>query len=92
MSFKKRPDLEKASADFIKGAEAPAEKSRGDEYYPWRDANPRIKKGINLRLDEVQWAKLRFISEKTPYSIQKFIMSVLEPAIEEEIQRLIGKK
>jgi len=94
MSFKKKPELPADAADtFIRGAdhrqENPAQMPPKGNDLPWRDANPRIKKGINLRLDEVQWAKLKFISENSPLSIQRFIMSVLEPAINEKIQEIL---
>jgi len=97
MSIKKRPDIKPVDAEaFIRGAdtsrEEPAQTPPKGNDLPWRDANPRIKKGINLRLDEVQWAKLKFISENSPLSIQRFIMSVLEPAINEKIQEIIEEK
>jgi hypothetical protein len=97
MAISKRPALKSDDAEaFIRGAdthqEEPAQTPPKGNDLPWRDANPRIKKGINLRLDEVQWAKLKFISENSPLSIQKFIMSVLEPAINEEIHRLVNEK
>jgi hypothetical protein len=63
-----------------------------NEPLPWWDANPWVEKGINLRLTEVQWAKLAFIRENTPLSTQKFIMSVLEPAIEEKLRKIVGAK
>ena len=63
-----------------------------DTTLPWRDANPWIEKGFNLRLTEVQWAKLAFIRENTPLSTQKFIMSALEPAIEEKLRKIVGAK
>ncbi|MBU1165192.1 hypothetical protein KKA15_06580 [Patescibacteria group bacterium] len=56
--------------------------------YPWDDANDRVIKGVNLRLTEVQWAKLRFIVDNTPFSIQKYIMNLLEPAMEETIKKI----
>ena len=94
MAISKRPTLKSDDAEaFIRGAdthqEEPAQTPIKGNDLPWRDANPRIKKGINLRLDEVQWAKLKFISENSPLSIQRFIMSVLEPAINEKIQEIL---
>ena len=55
---------------------------------PWDNANERIIKGVNLRLTEPQWMKLRYITDNTPFSIQKFIMSILEPAIEKKLNEL----
>jgi len=57
---------------------------------PWAEGDIRIFKGINLRLNEVQWLKLKYISEKTPYSMQKFIMRALEPAVEKELTKILG--
>ena len=63
-----------------------------EEGYPWENANEKVMKGVNLRLTEVQWAKLRYIVDNTPFSIQKFIMSLLEPAMEEYIKKIINSK
>lgn len=57
---------------------------------PWLEGDIRIFKGINLRLNEVQWLKLKYISENTPYSMQKFIMRALEPSVEKEIKKILG--
>lgn len=62
----------------------------GNGKMPWEFANPRITKGINLRLNEVQWAKLDYIRENSMFSIQKFIMNNLEPAIELAIKKLMS--
>lgn len=58
--------------------------------YPWDDANDRIIKGVNLRLTERQWKKLKFIVEHTPFSIQKYIMGLLEPAMEQTIEKILS--
>ncbi len=57
--------------------------------HPWETANEKIIKAVNLRLTEPQHEKLKYISEKTPFSIQKFIMSVLEPAMDKKIKELL---
>jgi len=57
---------------------------------PWTEGDVRIFKGINLRLNEVQWLKLKYITENTPYSMQKFIMRALEPSVEKELKKILG--
>ena len=58
---------------------------------PWEGKNEEIMKGINLRLNQVQHEKLKFVfKHSTEKSIQKFIMSVLEPAIEEKIREILN--
>lgn len=59
------------------------------EKFPWETANEKVLKGVNLRLTEVQWAKLKFIVENSPYSIQKYIMAILEPAMEKSIEQIL---
>jgi hypothetical protein len=69
---------------FVSKAGKPTE-----EAYPWEDANERVMKGIHLRLDEPTWAKLRYIADNTPFSIQRFIRHHLDPAIEQAIEELV---
>lgn len=90
MSFKKVPtvDPDKAKA-FIEAAAQVEEPDR----LPWADLDPRVMKGFCLRLSEVELAKLQFIKENRPGSIQAFIKRTLLPAIDKEIQGIIeGKK
>ncbi len=56
---------------------------------PWDSANDKIIKAVNLRLNESQHSKLKYIADNSPFSIQKFIMSVLEPAIELKIKDIM---
>lgn len=88
--FQKKPEVDLSAADaFIAGAsddEAP-------EPLPWMDMNPRVMRGFNLRLSEVELAKLQYIKEHRPGSIQQFIRRVLMTAIDQEVQGIIdGKK
>lgn len=86
---KQKPDLDA----FISGAEeknsiqsAPIQKV----IYPWQEAGIRedVTKVYNLRLSEPYLLKLKYIAEHTPNSMQKFCLSVLEQAIDKEIDRL----
>ncbi len=87
MSYQKPPQVDPAKA-FIEAAE-PEERDR----LPWADLDPRVMKGFNLRLSEVELAKLQYIKENRPGSIQGFIKKVLLSAIDKEIQDIIeGKK
>lgn len=91
MSFKPTPKIDPAkAAAFIEGA---AESAEGPDRLPWADLDPRVMKGFCLRLSEVELAKLQFIKEHRPGSIQAFIKRTLLPAIDKEIQGIIeGKK
>ena len=61
--------------------------------YPWRAAEVRsdVLKTYNLRLPEPYMLKLRFIADHTPESMQKFCLSTLIPAIDEEVERITKK-
>lgn len=95
MSIKKRPDIKALDADaFIQGAaeERPQEKAAPKGEMPWDSMNPRIVKGINLRLPEPVWGKLDFLRERTNKSIQRIIMEALLPEIDKQLESLNGKK
>jgi predicted HicB family RNase H-like nuclease len=47
-----------------------------------------VKKTLPLRIDEPLYLKLKFIAERTPYSINSFILDRVIDEIEEEIARL----
>ena len=95
MSIKKRPDIKAVDADsFIRGAEATPEQEKpgtSTEEMPWDSMNPRIVKGINLRLPEPVWGKLDFLRARTNKSIQRIIMEALLPEIDKQIQDITGK-
>ena len=61
-------------------------KSKGHK--PWDDANPKIVKGINLRLPEPLWMKLDYLKKESSVSIQKIIESYLLPGVELSIQKI----
>ncbi len=58
--------------------------------YPWEDERVRgdINKVYNLRLSEPYLLKLRYISENTPQSMQKFCINVIEREIDKKIKEL----
>ena len=58
--------------------------------YPWNDQGVRndMIKVYNLRLSEPYLLKLKFISENTPDSMQKFCLNVLQDAIDKKIKEL----
>ena len=102
MSITKRPTI-KTAEDFIAGATeaqtpepaapAPTQKPVAVmlSKMPWDDLNPRIIKGINLRLPETVWAKLNFLKYHTNKSIQSIIMDALLPEIDRQIKELTGE-
>jgi len=79
---------------FISGAEEKTtpkkEVIKRKSTYPWESENVRedVKKPYNLRLSEPYLLKLKFISEHTPGSMQKFCMSVIEKEIDNKIKEL----
>lgn len=81
--------LKNANSTIIEEKNKSAAKGLKSEKFPWETANEKILKGVNLRLTEVQWSKLRFIADNSQYSIQKYIMAILEPAMEKSIQKII---
>lgn len=58
--------------------------------YPWEAPGVRddVIKIYNLRLPEPYLLKLKYISEHTPASMQKFCIEVLLPAIDAKIEEL----
>ena len=58
--------------------------------YSWESPSIRedVKKPFNLRIPEPYLLKLKFISENTPGSMQKFCMDVLEKEIDKKINEL----
>lgn len=102
MSITKRPTI-KTAEEFISGAAesqkpepaTPAQERKPAAVMlsrmPWDDLNPRIIKGINLRLPETVWAKLNFLKYHTNKSIQSIIMDALLPEIDRQIKELTGE-
>ncbi len=59
--------------------------------YPWEEPGIRddVVKVYNLRLPEAYLLKLKYISEHTPDSMQKFCLHVVQSAIDEKIAGLV---
>lgn len=89
------PGKTKANLEaFISGAEqkaAPVETVK-PAVFPWQEEGIRddVTKVYNLRLSEPYFLKLKYISEHSPQSMQKFCLTVLEEAIDKEIEQLIN--
>ncbi len=81
---RKDRDLEKFAAGAGKKS------TKAEEVYPWEDPRVRddVKKTLPLRIDEPLYLKLKFIAERTPYSMNSFILDRVIDEIEEEITRL----
>jgi hypothetical protein len=78
---------------FISGAEDRTVKSATVEKiaaYSWEELGVRedVIKVYNLRLPEPYLLKLKYISENTPNSMQKFCLNVLQNAIDAKIEEL----
>ncbi len=77
--------------DLDKFAAGAGKKStKADEVYPWEEPHVRedVKKTLPLRIDEPLYLKLKFIAQRTPYSMNSFILDRVIDEIEEEITRL----
>ena len=85
-AIKKETDLDKFAAG------AGGHISKQQQTFPWEEPHIRedVKKNIPLRLPEPLYMKLKFIAEKTPYSMNSFILERLTEVIEEEVAVLIG--
>jgi hypothetical protein len=85
-----KPDVELEA--FLTGIAVQAiEESTQEAVYPWQEAHIRadVSKVYNLRLSEAYMLKLKYISEHTPDSMQKFCLNVLEKAIDDMINELL---
>ena len=78
----------KTAEEFVADAEGAARET----VYPWEDGDPRIPKHFNLRLDEVTLAKLRYIADHVPESMQGWCQKVLLRAIDEKIVALTERE
>ncbi|MEO1925434.1 MAG: hypothetical protein ABGY08_05540 [Gammaproteobacteria bacterium] len=87
---KKTPNLD----DFLAGAEEKKspkkEVVKRKSAYPWEDDGVRddVTKVYNLRLPEPYLLKLKYISEHTPDSMQKFCLATIEKEIDNKIKEL----
>ncbi len=59
--------------------------------YPWEASGVRddVIKVYNLRLPEAYLMKLKYISDNTPDSMQKFCLQVMQNAIDAKIAELV---
>ena len=78
---------------FISGAEDRTAKSAIVEKiasYSWEEQGVRedVTRVYNLRLSEPYLLKLKYISQHTPDSMQKFCLDILQNAIDEKIKEL----
>ncbi len=93
--LRSRPPGGGSVEDFISGADTQeqnpsASSASSAQGYPWEASGVRndITKVYNLRLPEPYLLKLKYISEHTPHSMQKFCIDVIMPAIDAKIQEL----
>ena len=85
-AIKKDADLDKFAAGAGKYS------TKKEEVYPWEEPHIRedVKKTLPLRIPEPLYMKLKYIAERTPYSMNSFILEKLTEEIEEEVARLIS--
>jgi hypothetical protein len=94
-NLKSRPPVKKNQDldNFLSGAEEKTTKkiqSKHKSNYPWEDVSVRedVTKVYNLRLSEPYLLKLKYISEHTPDSMQKFCINVVKNEIDIKINEL----
>ena len=85
-AIKKDADLDKFAAGAGKYS------TKKEEVYPWEEPHIRedVKKTLPLRIPEPLYMKLKYIAERTPYSMNSFILEKMTEEIEEEVARLIS--
>ena len=85
-AIQKDADLDKFAAGAGKYS------TKKEEVYPWEEPHIRedVKKNLPLRIPEPLYMKLKYIAERTPYSMNSFILEKLTGEIEEEVARLIS--
>lgn len=90
-----RPELagkEEEVREFVQGALLNTKVTNETEEYPWESLDDTEKtKGINLRLTKADLAKLQYISNNTPYSMQAFCYENLKTAIDKMLFTLKEK-
>ena len=63
-----------------------------DDKLPWTSLRGDKRTELyNIRLTEVEMAKLRFIAENTPNSMQAFLMKIILPAIDRAIDDVLSE-
>jgi hypothetical protein len=79
-SFTRRP---RNVEEFIQEANAPVPVNPTDEGPPpWEQAREDVTKPYQLRLPEKHYLMLKYIADKTPYSMHAFCLDTLLKAIE----------
>jgi hypothetical protein len=79
-SFSRRP---RNVEEFIQEANVPVPVRPADaEPLPWAQAREDVTKPYQLRLPEKHYLMLKYIADKTPYSMHAFCLDTLLKAIE----------
>ena len=66
--------------------------TRESEVLPWEEPHIRedVVKNLPLRISEPLYLKLKYISARTPYSMNSFIVERITEEVDREIARLVG--
>lgn len=59
---------------------------------PWAGANPRIKVGYTLRLDEPLHLKLKFLTERLPHSMHQIAIDAIQAHVEKLLAEIVGEE
>lgn len=85
----------KRQAELDKFAAAAGQRNtEKQEEYPWEAPGVRedVMKSLPLRLEEPLYLKLKYIASRTPYSMNSFILELLNEKVDEEIARLTQRR
>ncbi len=73
--------------DFLAGAQVTTPKTASDQ--PWLNCrNDKRNEVYNLRLTEMEMAKLRYIAAHSQDSMQTFCQKILLPAIDDRLDEI----
>jgi hypothetical protein len=68
---------------------APRGKGKGVEPYPWEEANVRVPKVFNLRLNEIEYRELWFLGET---SLGESMHSIAKRGVMKEVHRMLRER
>ncbi len=85
-------DFEKAREDFLNEAENQTKVKSDSNKLPWQEpgVSERVIKAFNLRLQEPDFLKLKFVVEQTKVkSMHTFCAEVVKNEVEKQLKKII---
>lgn len=83
-----------AALDAFAAGALPKEPPPAEHIYTWEEPYVRedVMKQVLLKMPEPLYLKLKHVTSYTPYNMTSFILEKIAPEIENEIERLTGRK